>query len=165
MPELATMIKAEYDKIILIKDDKEKLAEYVDQVNSDNKKVVDLMVDYVKKHDLKNIAQELTECIRDTIHCEALVACEGDFTHIEAYVLASRCCVQKTYIAIFMPSVDYDPDQAIAYIMSPNTHEEHEEQDEIMKWYRLMADYHGKEMDNEDEQLQKGRSKRKSNPK
>lgn len=163
MPELAKMVKEEYEKIIALKEDSEKISAYIKQVNEDNRKVVGMMHEYIEKHNLKSMSYELSECIRDTIHCEAIVASGGDFSNIEIYVVASRNCVQKTYLAIFNPKVDYDPDQAIAYIMSPNTHEEHEDQEEIMKWYRLLADHQSSGTDNENEQLQKGRSKRKNN--
>lgn len=166
MPKLKDVVIKEYKNVLLPlykSGDTKATEKYTKEVHALIDEVANLLIDYVKRVNYPiDLVEELSEAIKDTSIIEGICAAENDFTNIEEFVLASKKRVFLLYRAMFDPELKFDGDKAIEYIMSPNSCDE-ENNVEILRWSRMLVQYMANGMDNEDEQLPKGSSKRKNN--
>lgn len=159
------MVQSEYDKIKELRQNNrgKEIEIYAKQTSDLVKEVAGYLMKFCERSNIDpQTTEEIVECIKDTSMIEGICAANGDFTHIEDYILASKNQVFSLYKTMLDPSMNYDTQKALDYIRTPNSGGE-ENRDEIMRWFRMIAQYLASGTDNENEQLSKGGNKRKNN--
>lgn len=168
MPKLDKFIDDEYNKFATIKSsgDKKRLQMYEEETKAIIQDVTKKLNEIIKANsdEIKNMQALLFECIKDTAIVEGIHHSKGDFTNIEEHIYVSMRVTFSVYQIMFDAKMEFDFDKIIAYITSPNVGND-DDTEQLLRWFRMLVQYFSQDLDNEDEQLSKGSSKRKNNNK
>lgn len=160
MPKLAPFIKDECQRL-LSKNDKKALASFAVKTEEAYAKLDNELKLFAERNHLnQEDIEHLEEYIKDTVCTEAIHASGFNFDTIEAHVLVAKYQIYSLYTLMFEDKSNYPFEKTMNFIQEPNSGGE-EDQIEILRWYRMLAQYLATGTDNENEQLSKGGSKRK----